>query len=278
MCIGDFNAIIQSTEKLSKRPPSASQIDAFRASLGVCQLEDLGFKGYPYTWNNKRSGDANTKLRLDRAVTTKEWRDKFQLSLVTHLPPHESNHLPIILQTEHMKPRKGRKGFKFEENWLLWEDCEEVVSKAWMVGEARGHRLGLIQHKIKCCGEALRAWGSAKTNPNTEEIKQLQKRLELLNMKETIEDVRAEFLGVSKTLDDLLLKQEIFWAQRSRVAWLKHGDKNTKFFHSKASQRRRRNHIKGIKNSEGDWVEEEEDIAVVATNYFDNLFTIGTCS
>ena len=120
MCIGDFNAIIQSTEKLSKRPPSASQIDAFRASLGVCQLEDLGFKGYPYTWNNKRSGDANTKLRLDRAVTTKEWRDKFQLSSVTHLPPHESDHLPIILQTEHMKPRKGRKGFKFKENWLLW--------------------------------------------------------------------------------------------------------------------------------------------------------------
>ena len=36
MCIGDFNAIIQSTEKLSKRPPQASQIDAFRASLEVC--------------------------------------------------------------------------------------------------------------------------------------------------------------------------------------------------------------------------------------------------
>ena len=97
-------------------------------------------------------------------------------------------------------------------------------------------------------------------------------------MKETTEDVRAEFLGVSKTLDDLLLKQEIFWAQRSRMAWLEHGDKNTKFFHSKAPQCRRRNHIKGIKISEGDWVEEEEDIAVVVADYFDNLFTAGTCS
>ena len=37
-----------------------------------------------------------------------------------------------------------------------------------MVGEAGGHGLGLIQQKIKCYGEALRAWGSAKTNPNTE--------------------------------------------------------------------------------------------------------------
>ena len=96
--------------------------------------------------------------------------------------------------------------------------------------------------------------------------------------KSLAKDLWAEFLGVSKTLDDLLLKQEIFWAQRSRVAWLKHGDKNTKFFHSKASQRRRRNHIKRIKNSEGDWVEEEEDIVMVAVDYFDNLFTAGTCS
>ena len=53
------------------------QIDAFREALENCQLEDLGYKGYPYTWNNKRPGDANTKMRLDRAVATKPWRDKF---------------------------------------------------------------------------------------------------------------------------------------------------------------------------------------------------------
>ena len=67
-------------------------------------------------------------------------------------------------------------------------------------------------------------------------------------MVETTKVSRAEFLEISKTLDDLLLKQEVFRAQRSRVAWLKHGDKNKKNFHSKASQRRRRNHIQRIKN------------------------------
>jgi len=43
-------------------------------------------------------------------------------------------------------------------------------------------------------------------------MKQLQKQLEILNATESTEETRSEFLTVSKKLDDLLLKQEIFWA------------------------------------------------------------------
>ena len=73
-------------------------------------------------------------------------------------------------------------------------------------------------------------------------------------------------------MDDILQKQEIFWAQRSRINWLKHGDRNTKFFHAKATQRRRRNYIRGIRNIHGQWVEELEEVVRVASTYFDNLF------
>ena len=61
------------------------------------------------------------------------------------------------------------------------------------------------------------------------------------------------------------------------MSWLKHGDRNTKFFHSKASQRRRWNFIEGIKNADGVWVEEVEDVAEVASDYFMNIFNAGTC-
>ena len=56
------------------------------------------------------------------------------------------------------------------------------------------------------------------------------------------------------------------------------GQKNTKFFHSKASQRQRRNYIKGIVNLQEHWVEKVEDIARVAVDYFDNLFCAGSCN
>ena len=59
----------------------------------------------------------------------------------------------------------------------------------------------------------MRLWGLPKTKPNAEEKKLLQKKLEVLNSEVVTEESRAEFLEVSKKLDELLMKQEIFWAQ-----------------------------------------------------------------
>ena len=58
---------------------------------------------------------------------------------------------------------------------------------------------------------------------------------------------------------------------------MKHGDRKTKFFHSKASQRRKRNFIHGIKNQHGNWVEDIGEVVEVAVNYFETNFHLGTC-
>ena len=99
--------------------------------------------------------------------------------------------------------------------------------------------------------------------------------MDRLNEAELTEATKAEFLGLSKRMDDLQQKQEICRAQWSRINWLKHGDKNTKFFHSKATQRRRKNYIRGIRNDQGQWVEELEEVVGVASAYFYNLFHAG---
>ena len=105
LCFGDFNAIL---EKQSTKQPHTAQIDAFQEVLEVCQLEDLGYKGYPFTWTNKRPGDANTKLRFDRVVATKGWIDNFPVNNVVHLFPHASNHIPIIIQVQKFRKKNRR--------------------------------------------------------------------------------------------------------------------------------------------------------------------------
>ena len=42
---------------------------------------------------------------------------------------------------------------------------------------------------------------------------------------------------------DLMVKEDYFWHQRSRVDWLKSGDMNTSYFHSRATQCNKRNFI-----------------------------------
>lgn len=63
------------------------------------------------------------------------------------------------------------------------------------------------------------------------------------------------------------------WKQRSRNTWLKLGDKNTSFFHTKASHRKARNSILGLTNPNGVWQEDPYIIKEVATYYFTALFT-----
>ena len=134
-------------------------MDEFHEVLEKCSLSNLGFLGYPFTWNNKRLGLANTKERLNQAVATEEWKVKFPKSMVTHLSSHASDHLSIILQTKTAKQRFYRSniGFRFEEAWLLWEECEAVVQEGWNKREGMGFAMANVKEKIEGCGRELHA-------------------------------------------------------------------------------------------------------------------------
>jgi hypothetical protein len=69
-----------------------------------------------------------------------------------------------------------------------------------------------------------------------------------------------------------LEQEDLKWRQRAKLDWLKHGDRNSKFFHACASQRPRINKIKQIRDENGEvWVN-QEGIGGAFENYFSNLF------
>lgn len=71
---------------------------------------------------------------------------------------------------------------------------------------------------------------------------------------------------------------ELFWRQRCKNQWAQEGDRNTRFFHAKATKRKRNNLISGLQNSEGVWKERVVDIERIIQSYFGELFQTSNTS
>ena len=91
-------------------------------------------------------------------------------------------------------------------------------------------------------------------------LKQKRERLQQLELWDSLHGKTDEIQKVRKEINEIQVREEIMWNQRSRALWLKWGDRNTKIFHTTASQRHRKNWIAGLQNSEGVWVEDKEGI------------------
>ena len=71
----------------------------------------------------------------------------------------------------------------------------------------------------------------------------------------------------------LLDKEAKMWAQRSQIMWLKDGDCNTQYFHSKASQQRCRNYIRSLYDHTGRWCTWPTHITGTILKFYTDLFT-----
>eukprot|EP00253_Pinus_taeda_P014111 PITA_14111 len=76
---------------------------------------------------------------------------------------------------------------------------------------------------------------------------------------------------IEDQLQNRALQEEIIWRQKSRIKWLKEGEKNTKFFHNTTVQRRMHNLISHIQNEQGERVESHEGIEENFLRYFQKV-------
>lgn len=62
------------------------------------------------------------------------------------------------------------------------------------------------------------------------------------------------------------------WHQRSRMKWLHDGDRNTSYYHMKATGRKSRNRIQMLRGHDSVWVEEGERPKGMVSQFFQKLF------
>ncbi|KAJ1418141.1 Zinc knuckle CX2CX4HX4C [Sesbania bispinosa] len=269
LCFGDMNQVMSNDEKRGGNLIPESMLRGFGECVQLCGLIDLGYVGPKFTWDNRQKEELNIKARLDRFFACSRWQDMFPSSVVYHLGHYPSDHCPILLDTNN-RPG-GRRGkpnvLRFEKIWVDDIECEQVLLEGWSKGGSELHS------KMTSCLQVLESWGSRKFGDIPKRIRKSQKKLEHLmtvsHEPGKVEAIREE----ERNLEALLSQEEKWWAQRSRALWLKEGDKNTRFFHNKASQRKKTNWVDDIKDDNGVEYSEESDIARVMTDFFLNLFS-----
>ena len=103
-------------------------------------------------------------------------------------------------------------------------------------------------------------------------IQYLHKQLQMMENWAHCVETDKEIYEVRKALNTWLDAENTMWKQHSRNFWLNDKDRNTSFFHTKATNSKQWNAIHGIYDSDGNWQEDDQQMENIIVGYFTDIF------
>ncbi|KAM0917416.1 hypothetical protein ACQ4PT_009527 [Festuca glaucescens] len=276
LCAGDFNEVLFQHEQHGGNPRGVSNMVAFGDCLNDCNLSDLGYSGYDYTWNNKREGIDNIQVRLDRGTATTSFLGMFPLTAVEHIATEESDHMALLIKIRDEPPMRASsspRGFLFEEMWLKYEGSDKMVAKAWENRSTGVRGLEGLWSQLREVSSDIKRWSFETFGSVQAEIKRLRTKLEDARAAARFDGTSQEVKDIEQQLHMIHEREEVMYKHRSRQEWLRASDKNTKFFQNRASHRRRKNTIRGIRCPDGSWCKSNEGMSRLAHDFYQKLYT-----
>ncbi|CAA0818673.1 Unknown protein, partial [Striga hermonthica] len=270
LCAGDWNDICNPVEKrggLPRTPTSCLGFNSFISDLGMIELK---WVGYNYTWANNREHEGFVEEKLDRAFCSIDWLTEHPNATVENILRSSSDHSMLLINT-NATPQQMKSRFSFDKRWISKEGVNDVIAKAWNQ-PCEGTPMYRVKEKIKATRIALIHWSRNHHSENQKKIQTLTSALEELRTAGGERDWNS-WNSIKNQLDAAYYQEEVYWKQKSRMLWLKAGDKNTKFFHAFTAQRRRLNAITRLFDENGNLIDDHQSIKNCICRYYENLYS-----
>jgi hypothetical protein len=268
---GDFNDIMCAEEKRGGVAASTRKCNIFKDRIDVCKLMDIGAMGPKFTWRGPLyHGGQRIYERLDRALCNSHWRLLFPDGYVKVLPRMDfSDHHPILISPKEVPHPIAPRQFRFESAWLLEKTYLNMMKQSWNQDNSMSANLNNVEQGIK-------RWKFQSIDHILYKKKELMARINGVQRTMQVEHNSGRLKRLEQKLqnelNDILHKEELMWFQRSRAKWLIDGDRNTRYYHLKTVNRRKKNNITMLKDSNGNWVEDIDQIRHLVNEYYINLF------
>lgn len=269
--LGDFNEILGNHEKDGGRTRPEGYFHEFRQMMRTCELVDLQSIGDRFSWVGQR-GTHLVKCCLDRTMANMKWLEMFPASQTEFLEIGESDQRPLVtyITSEREDPRRC---FRFDSRMIAKEGFTETVRRGWKgTGQVQLIQIPLVQ-RLSRCRQHISRWKRHHRTNAEERIGTLRAQLDRAVTSATTSQERR--IEIREELNQAYVDEEIYWKQKSRVNWLRSGDRNTRYFHAVTKGKRIKNTISVIQDESGVIHRGHKEISQVAVKYFQDLYTSG---
>lgn len=265
--IGDFNELLDNSEKLGGPERHESTFWDFRNMVENCKIKEVRSSGNVLSWVGWRN-NIWVQCRLDRSFGNDSWFRLFPRSNLEYLDMWPSDHRPIVLSFSLEPEDRGKGRFYFDKRMVGKAGIEEAIARGWEGDDAQTGCS--VMDRLSRCRRELSHWKKRSHFNSLTKIQKLHGDLEK-EIAKTFPSARS-MKRLRMELAEAHREEEKFWRQRSREQWLREGDRNTSYFHNVVKGKKIRNNILMLKDELGVEHFSEGAKGHLAVEYFKELF------